>query len=330
MLERLEVHDYQSLKDVDLALGQFTVIVGPSGNGKSALIRALRALAFNQVGQRFIRHGRPKAWVRLTFDDGQVVEWEKPREKGATYALNDQLYTRVGRAVPEDVENALRIRRIEIDKGFTFAPQFQSQHDLPLLLTESSTLAARALAKLTKLSVIVEAQMDCRRDGKRAGREQVAAEEEVERTKQKLRDLPNVPHARNLMERANKLGRVLHKRLETAQAADSIAQDIQGSLLLADVTLPTIQEVETLDDRMRRLEQVVAASVRADDLAMKAQESASETEDAEVVLAVVLDSYQALVDELGACPLCGSTETWSTLRTITGENLDADSFRIDA
>ena len=48
MLERLEVKDYQSLADIDIPLGRFTVIVGPSGNGKSALIRALRALWENQ------------------------------------------------------------------------------------------------------------------------------------------------------------------------------------------------------------------------------------------------------------------------------------------
>ena len=56
MLERIEVKDYQSLADVDIPFGRFTVIVGPSGNGKSALIRALKALCFNQVGHRFIRH----------------------------------------------------------------------------------------------------------------------------------------------------------------------------------------------------------------------------------------------------------------------------------
>lgn len=310
MLERLEVKDYQSLKDIDLPLGRFTVIVGPSGNGKSALIRALRALCFNQPGPRFIRHKRPKAWVRLTFDEGQVVEWEKPRDKGATYTLGDQLYTRVGRAVPEDIGNALRIRRIDIDKGFTFAPQFQSQHDLPLLLTESSTLAARALAKLTKLSVIVEAQMDCRRDGKRATRDHTSAEEEIERTKQKLRNQPNVGHARNVLERANKLSRSVTARMETARMADSIAQDITGALLLADATLPTTDEIAALDEGAQRLERAVRVIVASEDCAEALEVATGALEEAEVTLAGVQDSYRALVDELGACPLCGSTETW--------------------
>lgn len=310
MLERIEVKGYQSIKDIDLVLGRLTVIVGPSGNGKSALIRALRALCFNQVGARFISHGRPKAHVRLTFDDGQVVEWEKPRDKGATYAFGDQLYTRVGRAVPEEIENALCIRRIDIDKGFTFAPQFQAQHDLPLLLTESSTLAARALAKLTKLSVIVEAQMDCRRDGKRAGREHTSAEEEVDRTKQKLRDLPNVPHARNLVDRANKLGRGIAEQMETVRTADSIAQDITGALLLADVTLPSDSEIVAIDGRMQQLERAVQAIVASEECNEVLVAVRSEVKEVEIAQDGVQDSYQALVDELGACPMCGSAEMW--------------------
>ena len=35
--------------------------------------------------------------------------------KGATYTTDDQVYTRVGRAVPEDIENLLGIRQIVID-----------------------------------------------------------------------------------------------------------------------------------------------------------------------------------------------------------------------
>lgn len=310
MLERLEVQDYQSLKDVDLTLGRFTVIVGPSGAGKSSLIRALRAACFNQVGGRFIRHGRPKAWVRLTFDGDQAVEWEKPREKGAAYAFDGTEYTRVGRAVPEEIESALRIRRIEVDKGFSFAPQFQTQHDLPLLLTESSTLAARALAKLTKLQIIVDGQMDCRRDQRRAEKSKEAAGEEAARAKERLGGLPNVRRARNVMERAQKLLAAIRRELARITEADSIAQDIAGTLLLADVVPPSPEHIASLEASMARLEQGIRAIVASEGCEESLEAARSEVEEAEVALTGVEDSYQALVDELGACPLCGSTETW--------------------
>ena len=310
MLERLEVKNYQSLKDVDIKLGSFTVIVGPSGNGKSALIRALKALCFNQVGHRFIRHKQQKAWVRLTFNGGKQIEWEKPRDKGATYVVAGQEYTRTGRSVPKDIEDMLGIRRIVIDKSVTFNPQFQSQHDLPLLLTESSTLAARALAKLTKLSVLVEAQMACRRDLGRVSSERKAAGEDTERLKEQLGAMPNVARASNVLNRAKKLQRTVTESLDTAKQAADIVQDIRGSLLVADLPLPSEDEMVALDKRVVDLEKIMAAIKVADEGCARMGENAAEVLLATDELAAVEKEYAELVEELGVCPMCGSAETW--------------------
>lgn len=310
MLEQLEVENYQSIKHVEVDFGRLTVIVGPSGRGKSAFIRALTALMFNQVGSDFVRHGQSKARVALTFDNGQVVEWEKPRDKGATYGMGDQEYTRTGRAVPPDIEQALGIRRIEIDRGIAWRPQFHLQFDAPLLLTESSTLAARALAQLTKLSVLVEAQIECRRDRTRAERQRTSGAEEVDRLREQLNALPNVRRTRNVMERAEKLLRTLTNNLATAKQADEIAQDIAGSLLLTDVTLTPDRDVTALEERMAALESALDAITKSDNADGAVAIAREETADAEVAVSEVEHSYEALVKELGACPLCGSTETW--------------------
>ncbi len=310
MLERLEVKDYQSLADVDIKLGSFTVIVGPSGNGKSALIRALKALCFNQVGHRFIRHHKQKAWVRLTLHGGKVIEWEKPRDKGATYVAQGQEYTRTGRTVPKEIEDMLGIRRIAIDKGVTFTPQFHSQLDAPLLLTESSTLAARALAKMTKLSVLVEAQMACRRDLGRVNSERKAAGEETERLKEQIGAMPNVARASNVLNRAAKLQRTVTASLATAKQAADIVHDIRGSLLVADLPLPTEEEIVALDARVVVLENITAAVKVAEEGAARMGENDAEVVLATDELATVEKEYAELVDELGVCPMCGSAETW--------------------
>lgn len=310
MLERIEVKGYQSLKDIDLPLGSFTVIVGPSGNGKSSLIRALKAICFNQSGHRFISHDQQRAWVRLTLDGGQTVEWEKPKDKSATYTTNDQLYTRTGRAVPEDIEKLIGIRKIEIDKGLAFTPQFHSQNDGPLLLDESSTLAARALAKLTKLSVLVEAQMDCRRDLKRSQRQHTSAEEEAERLRTQLAALPKVRRARNVLDRSNKLMRVSNERLGTARQAEDIVHDISGSLLIADLILPQPEEADAMVKRVNELEKVVATIQQRNNWAAAAGVAQVEVGQALEDQEQWERQYEELVAELGACPLCGSTERW--------------------
>lgn len=310
MFERLEVRNYQSIETLDLELGAFTVIVGPSGRGKSAFMRALTALCFNQVGAEFIRHGQSRATVGLTFDGGRVVEWSKPRDKGATYVLDGQEHTRVGRAVPQEVEDALRVRRIEVDKGISWRPQFHLQHDQPLLLTEAPTLAARALAKLTKLQVLVEAQVACRRDKQRAERQSASAQEEVERLRGQLAGLPNVKRVRGSMDRASKLLRSVSKGLDTAQSAQGIVGDIAGSMLLADIALPPQEDVEALGERLSALEKSVDGTAKLGRAKSALDAVGAASAEAADAVERLQAEHDALVEKLGACPLCGSTETW--------------------
>ncbi len=310
MLENLKVQNYQSLRDVDIDLGKFVVIVGPSGRGKSSIIRALRAVCFNKTGEGFIRHGQPKATVTLTFDGGQEIEWAKSRKKGAVYGFGDTQYTRTGRDVPDDIRSALAIRQVEIDKGFRFAPQFHGQHDAPLLLTESSTVAARALAKLTKLSVLVAAQMECRRDRGRAQQHLTSAEEDEERLRGQLRELPSVKKSRNLMDQVDKHVARLKAEVARAVQGDSISDDIHEALRLADVTLPSGADFEDIEDAFSELETLTKKiTVQADAEAGQDREE----EDVGVAEDIVNDlqtNYDALVEELGVCPLCGSGEKW--------------------
>lgn len=310
MLERLEVENYQSLKHVEADFGRWTVVIGPSGRGKSAFIRALTALCFNKTGDGFIRHGQQKACVALTFDDGQEVIWEKARGKGAIYGFGKQEYTRTGNKVPPDIEQALAVRRIEVDKNVAWRPQFHLQFDLPLLLTESSTLAARALAQLTKLHVLVEAQIECRRDKQRATRKQTSSEEEITRLREQLHTLPNVRQARNVMDRANKLLRASVDKMAIISQANEIAKDIVGSLLLADITPPTGLDMEGVEDQTEALERALEAITQSDVAVESLASARIGVEEAESTLTEVEDSYQALVEELGACPMCGSVETW--------------------
>lgn len=160
MLKFISIKNYQSLEDVTVALGGLTVIVGPSNTGKSALFRAMQALCFNQSGNDFITNGKTKTEITLEVDDWEV-KWAKG--KTASYTLNGTEYSRMGTSVPKDVQDALNIRKIDVD-NLTLVPQFASQFDSPFLLTESSRKAAQVLARVTKLDVVLTATVDAKKD----------------------------------------------------------------------------------------------------------------------------------------------------------------------
>ena len=68
MIHSLTIKGYQAVrKRTDLVLGGFTVITGPTGSGKTSVVRALRLAAFNAKGTSYISHGEKEAVVCLAF-----------------------------------------------------------------------------------------------------------------------------------------------------------------------------------------------------------------------------------------------------------------------
>lgn len=161
MFTRLHIKDYQSIKEADLALEPFTVIVGKSRSGKSAALRALRAAIFNETGDDLIRWGQSQATVEVETAEGDTVIWTKTRTS-AEYELNGNRYTKLAGAVPPDVADALGIRAIVVDTGFTLVPQFHEQGQYAFLIDRPSGQAAKALAKMTRLDIVVKAQQHCK------------------------------------------------------------------------------------------------------------------------------------------------------------------------
>lgn len=76
-LIKIEIENFQSIKKLAIDLGQYTVLVGTSNQGKTAIVRAIESVFTNPAGQSRIRKGASHCIVRLDFDDGTWVLWEK-------------------------------------------------------------------------------------------------------------------------------------------------------------------------------------------------------------------------------------------------------------
>lgn len=158
MINELEVKGFQSLHDIDLKLDRFTVIVGPSGSGKSALTRALKTLTGNARGDSFITHGMNQCSIVARTDRGTVALF---RGKKNEYTLipeggNPKSYTKLAGNVPEEVTEFLGLSPKD-------PLNFASQFDMPYLLTASPAEVARTLGELTNVSTIFEASREANR-----------------------------------------------------------------------------------------------------------------------------------------------------------------------
>jgi hypothetical protein len=168
MFRSITLTDYQSHQSTHLVFGPFTVIVGSSSSGKSAVVRALRLAAENARGVSYVRQGAQRCRVALelsgpadSLDTSTVVT--ATRGKGVSaYTLavagaheRPVEFTKCGSNVPDAVAEALGLG----DSSLWVAGQFDS----PFLLDETGSEVARVLGKLTNVNMIYAAVREANR-----------------------------------------------------------------------------------------------------------------------------------------------------------------------
>ena len=108
MITRATFRDFQSLADVELDLAPFTVVVGPSSSGKSAVARALKILSSNARGNDFVSSWAKHSEISVTTEEGPSVTLMKGEGKGV-YLVDEEKFTRLAGGVPEAVTQALNV-----------------------------------------------------------------------------------------------------------------------------------------------------------------------------------------------------------------------------
>jgi len=192
MIQKIKVEGYQSLKSVELELGRFTVILGESNVGKSAMLRAVKALVENQTGlEDFLTIGMKVCRVELSMDSGNDdvlgVVWEK-KKSGTQYHIHStasQSLDKFGKGVgvPVEVINVLKMERIEFAPGTKFAPNFHDQFSTPFLLEETGGRVAKMLGEMSGVNLLYRANAEANVRAKR--QMQKAAELTIALEKQK-------------------------------------------------------------------------------------------------------------------------------------------------
>ena len=170
MLEKLEIENFQSHEKTTVALHPgVNVFVGPSDNGKSAILRALGWLFQNKPdGLGFVSHWnlnekgliKRQTAVGLWFDEGKEL-WRYRTKDANGYAVGEKELEAIGRDVPDEVIQLLDIADVNIQSQL--APHF--------LLSDSAGEVARIFNKtirlddIDKLLALVEQKKRATRNG---------------------------------------------------------------------------------------------------------------------------------------------------------------------
>lgn len=304
MIERIAVKNYQSHTHTDISLGGLTVLVGPSSSGKSAVTRAIRALASNETGKSFITHGEATMQVQAVTDRGTVTLTKGRPED--SYVILDagsrepRRYTKLGGAVPPDVTDALGIAPRD-------AVNFAGQFDMPYLLRTSAAEVARVLGELTNVSAVFEAARESlRRKSSFSAtlRTREADAASADRRALDFEDLEAQQRALAAAEGQLFLAERAQERLSALDDATASLRTASAALRAAEsrtAALPDLGPAVALRGRLDALDGLVArlrASSGAHSAAVAGIDGLREAR------AALDEEYGTLLREAGTCPTC--------------------------
>ncbi len=306
VLTSVEIESFQSIKRLSLKLGKFTVVTGATGSGKSAVLRALRLLAFNARGTSYITRGEKTCQVASgDLTRGLVIGIERGGRGKDSYWLTDpaaadpatQTFTKLAGGVPDQIADALQLSELN----------FAAQFDRPFLLDAPGGEIARVLGRLTNVTLLFDAAREANRrrlevmgDLKRAEANLAGLTEAAQRFRGMKQRHAAVSEAEEAMARAGQLTarrtrlHALTDRLEAAQGALKAAAlpEVPDGTRLAELWGQLVRARELY----RQLDEAVTDGAGAE----FAADQAALTEQA------AHERLHEVLAEAGQCPTCGA------------------------
>jgi len=307
MIKSINIQNFQSLVDVDIEPGQFTVLIGASDLGKSAIVRALESLIHNRTGQGFIRHGQKGCFVGLNISESHIVEWTKG--KSASYSVDGKYFEKIGGSVPEEVSDVLKMGEVIVG-GVKLFPNIHSQFDAPFLVTESTASKAKILGEISGLNILYSATQEGRRIEQSLKKSQSIKLNDLELLKERLVEFDFLKDWELKLQESSELFKEVDifsdsvdylvfsliqydKLLKVQEKIESAVTDYEDLISLieeADVLLDTCDKVESAIESVNSLskvESIITFQIEG--------------------LSLELAELEEILDELNVCPTCEQT-----------------------
>ena len=191
-VRRITLENFQSHKHTEMEFGpELNVIVGPSDSGKSAIIRALKWVMYNEPsGDFFIREGEKECKVTLELSDGTSLQRYRTRSKNG-YRLvdnvgNENIFEGIGLSVPQEIMDITGIRKIKLDADSENSINLGEQLEGAFLLTEKASTRANAIGRLVGVDIVDDALREVLKDMRSLNQSRKQKEETLQITNKKL------------------------------------------------------------------------------------------------------------------------------------------------
>lgn len=214
MIDLIDIRNFQVHKKRTIELSPcITTIVGPTDEGKSAVLRALKWVALNQPsGEDFKRWGAKTIRVGLQVGDHLI---ERIRGRQNLYKVDGEKYAAFGRTgVPTEVSSILNLDETN----------FQGQFDSPFWFGETAGEVSRQLNRILDLEIIDTTLANLVKEIRKTKAEVEVRTERVREAKETKRQLSSIKQMKKAFAVVEKWE---GRRDRTAQKRTTLASHIQ-------------------------------------------------------------------------------------------------------
>lgn len=268
LIEKVLIENFQSHESTELTFHDgLNVIVGSSDHGKSAVIRAIRWVLYNEPrGNDFIRQGTNFARVTLWLNTGYAITRERTPSKNR-YILTDRygnsnIYEGFGNEVPQEIVNAHGIPKVILDTDKNTSINIGNQLEGPFLLSESGAVRAKAIGRLTGLHIIDKAIRDSATDLRRENQTKDRFEKELDEVGDKLKEYQYLDELGEKIELSSKLIESVEKYLEKVSILTSIKSNLKDIEDKYKKTSHELSKLEKIDECGRIIKSVQVGYMR--------------------------------------------------------------------
>lgn len=262
-IKEIKIENFQSHEKTVIPFSDgFNVFVGASDQGKSAIIRALRWVLFNEPrGSDFIRAGSSICRVKVTLEDDTTIT--RQRSAGTNrYILKkkgkkEEIFEGFGNSVPQEIITAHGIRKIDFDGETDTILNLGGQLQPPFLLDASGALKAKALGRINGVHFIDAAQRDTVRDLiKLQSREQELRrrQEDIKDALKQYDDLPDMEKTLKLATAKMQSIKESKERIEKLQRLNEKYINLEKELGSINAILELTSHIDQAQNKLQKTE----------------------------------------------------------------------------
>lgn len=256
MFTSIDLISFQKHRKRQFDLAPVTVFCGPTGKGKSSILRAFEWLAQNRPGgDAFVSWDDDHSKVKLAVDGYRVT---RKKGKGVnSYHLDEEEYVAFGSDVPDTIAELLNVDE----------RNFQNQHDAPFWLSLTSGQVAKELNEIIDLGVIDSTLANIAKQLRLARSTKEVVEVRLKEARDARAKLSWVVDAKLVYDELVRKDNGLSENRTRIDALETIIANVKVCVTRQQVTAETIlyglkvcatgQKIVDLGERIKRLQDLV-------------------------------------------------------------------------